>query len=203
MPVGVNGPMQGLSEAEAEAGLKQDGPNQLPHAGTRSIFNILVSVVREPMYALLLGAGVVYVALGDPGEAALVFAFALVSVTITIVQEGRSERVLEALRDLASPRALVIREGNRKRIAGRDVVRGDLIVLAEGDRVPADAVLRASHDLHADELLLTGNRCRSARRRRKDRRWWRARAATICLWCSRARSWCAARALARSMRLGR
>ena len=78
------------------------------------------------------------------------------SVLITVVQETRTERVLEALRDLTSPRALVIRDGERKRIAGREVVRGDLVVLAEGDRVPADARLVRSHDLQTDESLLTG-----------------------------------------------
>ena len=78
------------------------------------------------------------------------------SVAITVIQETRTERVLEALRDLTSPRALVIRDGVRKRIAGREVARGDLVVLAEGDRVPADAVLVQAHDLQADESLLTG-----------------------------------------------
>ena len=75
---------------------------------------------------------------------------------ITVVQESRTERVLDALRDLTSPRALVIRDGERKRIAGKDVVRGDLIVLSEGDRVPADAILLQCQDLQADESMLTG-----------------------------------------------
>ena len=93
------------------------------------------------MLALLLGGGVVYLLLGDLKEAVILLAFATMSVLITVVQETRTERVLEALRDLTSPRALVIRDGERKRIAGREVVRGDLVVLAEGDRVPADAAL--------------------------------------------------------------
>ena len=108
------------------------------------------------MLALLLGGGVIYLALGDLKEALILLVFATMSVLITVVQETRTERVLEALRDLTSPRALVIRDGERKRIAGRDVVRGDVIVLAEGDRVPADAVLVQSHDLQTDESLLTG-----------------------------------------------
>ena len=108
------------------------------------------------MLALLLGGGVVYLVLGDLQEAVILLAFASMSVLITVVQEARTERVLEALRDLTSPRALVIRDGERKRIAGREVVRGDLVVLAEGDRVPADAALVDSHDLQTDESLLTG-----------------------------------------------
>ena len=108
------------------------------------------------MLALLLGGGAIYLALGDLKEALILLAFATMSVLITVVQETRTERVLEALRDLTSPRALVIRDGERKRIAGREVVRGDFVVLAEGDRVPADAVLVQSHDLQTDESLLTG-----------------------------------------------
>src|SRR4051794_31137656 len=108
------------------------------------------------MLALLLIGGIVYLVLGDLKEALILLAFATMSVLITVVQETRTERVLEALRDLTSPRALVIRDGERKRIAGREVVRGDLVVLTEGDRVPADAVLLESHDLQTDESLLTG-----------------------------------------------
>jgi Ca2+-transporting ATPase len=89
-------------------------------------------------------------------EALILLAFATLSILITVIQETRTERVLEALRDLASPRALVIRNGERKRIAGREVMRGDVIVLAEGDRVPADAVLTSARDLQNDESLLTG-----------------------------------------------
>ena len=108
------------------------------------------------MFALLLGGGVVYLLLGDLAEALILLGFATLSVLITVVQETRTERVLEALRDLASPRALVIRDSERKRIAGREVVRGDIIVLSEGDRVPADAVLMQARDLQTDESLLTG-----------------------------------------------
>ena len=148
--------MHGLSEEEAAARLAADGYNELPTQDRRTIPRIVLEVMREPMLALLLGAGVVYLVLGDLTEALILLAFASLSVSITIVQETRTERVLEALRDLTSPRALVIRGGVRKRIAGRDVVRGDVVVLEEGDRVPADAVLAESHDLQTDESLLTG-----------------------------------------------
>jgi Ca2+-transporting ATPase len=156
MPGDASQPALGLSEAEAAARLEAEGANELPHAERRSLAAIVIEVIREPMFALLLGAGAIYLVLGDLGEALMLLAFATVSVVITIVQETRSERVLEALRDLTSPRALVIRQGERKRIPGREVVRGDLIVIAEGDRVPADAVLRSGHDVEADESLLTG-----------------------------------------------
>ena len=148
--------MAGLSEGEAQARLKREGCNELPRAGRRTPFRIVLEVMREPMLALLAGGGAVYLALGDLREALILLAFAMVSIVITVVQETRTERVLEALRDLTSPRALVIRGGERKRIAGREVVRGDLVVLSEGDRVPADAVLLQATDLQADESLLTG-----------------------------------------------
>jgi Ca2+-transporting ATPase len=148
--------IHGLSEADAQVRLKTEGYNELPRAGRRTALRIFLEVLREPMLALLLGGGVIYLALGDLKEALILLAFATMSVLITVVQETRTERVLEALRDLTSPRALVIRDGQRKRIAGREVVRGDFVVLAEGDRVPADAVLVQSHDLQTDESLLTG-----------------------------------------------
>ena len=148
--------LRGLSEADAQTRLRTHGYNELPPANRRTPFRIVLEVLREPMLALLLGGGVVYLVLGDLQEAVILLAFASMSVLITVVQEARTERVLEALRDLTSPRALVIRDGERKRIAGREVVRGDLVVLAEGDRVPADAALVDSHDLQTDESLLTG-----------------------------------------------
>src|SRR5579859_4076181 len=111
----------GLSEIEAAQRLQAEGANELPRAGHRGLLQIVVEVVREPMFALLLGAGAIYLALGDLGEALMLIAFAGFSVVITIVQETRSERVLDALRDLTSPRALVIRGGARRRIPGREV----------------------------------------------------------------------------------
>ncbi|HYM01945.1 MAG TPA: HAD-IC family P-type ATPase, partial [Stellaceae bacterium] len=156
MPDVPHAPWQGLSSAAAAARLTADGFNELPGADRRTLPRIVGEVIREPMFALLLAGGVVYLALGDLQEALLLMAFASLSVTITVVQESRSERVLDALRDLSSPRALVVRDGEPRRIPGREVVRGDVIVLAEGDRVPADAVLLSCQDLQIDEALLTG-----------------------------------------------
>src|SRR5579863_3954067 len=146
----------GLSTAEAAARLESDGYNELPRAERRGVLRILFEVVRQPMFALLIAGGIVYLLLGDRMEAVLLLAFASLSVVITIVQESRSERVLEALRNLASPRALVIRDGNRIQIAGREVVRGDLLVIGEGDRIAADAAVIEGNDLMLDESLLTG-----------------------------------------------
>lgn len=149
-------PFRGLSAQEAKARLAADGANELPSAERRTPLRIVAEVVREPMLALLLAGGAIYLLLGDLQEAVILLVFATVSLLITVVQESRTERVLEALRDLSSPRALVIRDGERIRIPGRDVVRGDLMVVGEGDRVAADAVIRDGRDLQADESLLTG-----------------------------------------------
>lgn len=146
----------GLSTEEVDTRLKRDGFNELPSPERRSLLRIIANVLREPMLALLLCGGLVYLALGDKAEAAILLVFAMLSIVITVVQEARTERVLEALRDLTSPRALVIRNGARARIAGREVVQGDLLVLTEGDRIPADARLIAGIDLETDESLLTG-----------------------------------------------
>ena len=146
----------GLTTAEAAARLAAEGPNELPRSGRRRLPRILRDVFSEPMFSLLIGSGVIYLLLGDRTEALLLLVFASLSVTIAVVQESRSERILEALRDLTSPRALVIRDGARQRIAGRDVVRGDAVVLSEGDRVPADGVLLEERDFATDESLLTG-----------------------------------------------
>lgn len=146
----------GLSTAAAAARLHQEGYNELPVAEQRSVLHIVIEVVRQPMLLLLLGGGAVYLLLGDATEALLLLAFACLSLSITIVQESRSEKVLEALRNLASPRATVIRDGRSLVIPGREVVRDDILVIAEGDRVAADATLITSHDLLLDESLLTG-----------------------------------------------
>src|SRR6516225_7861612 len=146
----------GLTETEARARLRAEGYNELPRQEHRTPLRIVLEVLREPILGLLLGAGLVYLLLGDLTEALILLVFGAMSIIITVIQETRTERVLEALRDLTSPRALVIRDGERRRIAGREVARGDLVVLAEGDRVPADGLLLKAQDLQTDESLLTG-----------------------------------------------
>lgn len=147
--------IQGLSQAEAEARLASLGPNDLPDSRPKGGWAALKSVVAEPMLLLLLGAGGIYFLLGDRGEAMFMLGFVGVVMVLTLVQERRTQSALQALRDLSSPRALVIRDGLERRIAGRDVVPGDLLLLHEGDRVPADARLQSGL-LSVDESLLTG-----------------------------------------------
>ena len=150
------GTLTGLSEAEAARRLRGEGYNEIPSAKRHSILAIAWGVVREPMFLLLLACGTIYLLLGDVQEALMLLGFVFVVLGVTLYQERKTERALEALRDLSSPRALVIRDGQRRRIAGREVVRDDLLVLAEGDRIPADAVVLSCTNLSTDESLLTG-----------------------------------------------
>jgi Ca2+-transporting ATPase len=146
----------GLSRQQVESRLREFGYNELPANRPRSSFAIALDVVREPMFLLLIGAGTIYLLLGDVQEALMLLFFVFVVLGITIYQENKTERVLEALRDLSSPRALVIRDGEKQRIAGREVVPDDILLLSEGDRVAADAQLIYAKAMQVDESLLTG-----------------------------------------------
>jgi P-type Ca2+ transporter type 2C len=146
----------GLPSATAIVTLKRDGYNELPSAQSRSLLVIAWDSIQDPIFLLLVGGGVIYWVLGDLQEALILLGFVIFIMGISLYQEGKTEHAIEALRDLSSPRALVIRDGQRKRIAGREVVRGDVLVLAEGDRVPADAIILSCTNLSTDESLLTG-----------------------------------------------
>lgn len=148
--------MQGLSQNEASDKLKKFGYNELPSAKPKSVFRIILDVIKEPMLILLVSCGTLYMLIGDFGEGLMLLASILIVIAISFFQEKKTERALDELRDLSSPRALVIREGEEKRIAGREVVTKDIIVLQEGDRVPADAFVLTSVNLQTDESLLTG-----------------------------------------------
>jgi Ca2+-transporting ATPase len=148
--------LQGLTDEEVMERLAEDGYNELPSTEKRTIFHILFEVIRQPMFLLLIACGGLYLVLGDVQEALMLLGFVFVVIGITIYQEQKTEKALDALRDLSSPRALVIRNGEQMRIAGRDVVREDIILISEGDRVPADSVLLSATNLLADESLLTG-----------------------------------------------
>ena len=111
----ADGGPQGLSPAQVRERLARDGPNELPRAGRRTPLRIAGEVLREPMLAMLLAGGLIYLLLGDTAEALILLAFAGFSIGMTIVQDARTENVLEALRDLSAPRALVIRDGETMR----------------------------------------------------------------------------------------
>ncbi|MFT5588678.1 MAG: Ca2+-transporting ATPase [Bradyrhizobium sp.] len=146
----------GLSGEIAQQRLRDDGYNELPTARPRSVLAIAWTILREPMFLLLVACGGIYLLLGERDDAAILLGAVLIIMSMSFVQERKSERAIEALRDLSSPRALVLREGRQQRIAGHDVVCGDILLLAEGDRIPADAQLFAGQGLGVDESLLSG-----------------------------------------------
>jgi P-type Ca2+ transporter type 2C len=147
---------QGLTEEQVKQKVAKEGLNELPSSKPKNVFQIGLGVLKEPMFILLVACGTLYLILGDIQEGIMLMGFVLVIMGIEFYQERKTEKALDALKDLASPRALVIRDGETKRIAGRDVVTDDIVILQEGDRVPADAKVLSSNNLLADESLLTG-----------------------------------------------
>jgi P-type Ca2+ transporter type 2C len=147
---------KGLTEAEANEKLRSEGYNELPSSKPKNIFSIAFGVIKEPMFLLLVACGTLYLVLGDIREGLMLLGFVFVVMGIEFYQEKKTEKALDALKDLASPRALVIRDGQERRIAGREVVTGDIVVIQEGDRVPADAAMLYTLNLMVDESLLTG-----------------------------------------------
>ncbi|MBX7127420.1 MAG: cation-translocating P-type ATPase [Cyclobacteriaceae bacterium] len=146
----------GITGTEAGALLKKHGFNELPSARPKNIWRIALEVMREPMFMLLISCGVLYMILGDYQEGSILMSAITLIIGITFYQYQKTERALDALKNLSSPRALVIRDGTEVRIPGREVVPGDCSILNEGDRIPADARLHESLNLTVDESVLTG-----------------------------------------------
>ena len=149
-------PAPGLDPAVAARRLQDEGPNTLEASAQRSLGRIVLTVVREPMFLLLMAAGLIYLALGDTREALFLVGFVLIIMLTTVLQERRTDNALEALRDLSSPQATAVRGGQTVQLTGHDVVRDDVLLLSEGGRVPADGTLLQAHELAVDESLLTG-----------------------------------------------
>jgi len=152
----TSGTMRGLRHDEAARLLSSIGPNEVVAPGGRSIPRIFLETMREPMFLLLIGAASLYLALGDLGEGLFLVGGAIAAIGLVIVQEARSERALAALRELAQPNARVIRDGSEREIPARRLVPGDILLIGEGERVPADGVLVAGGALRVEESALTG-----------------------------------------------
>lgn len=147
---------KGLSTAQAAQRLRENGPNALPGEHNQLLRTMVRETLQEPMFVLLLAAGLLYLALGNLQEGVILFGLVLVVMALTLYQEGKTERAMAALRHLASPRARVLRDGLPLYIAGSDIVCGDILLLAEGDRIAADSILVSGTDIQVDESLLTG-----------------------------------------------
>jgi len=148
--------LQGLSQLEADRRLESAGYNELPAPAGRGILRIASETMREPMFLLLIGAAALYLVLGDLGEGLFLMAGALATIGLVVLQEARSERALAALRDLSQPHSRVIRDKVERSIPARDLVPGDIVLVGEGERLPADGVLAAGDVLSVDESALTG-----------------------------------------------
>lgn len=146
----------GLSSSEAARRLREEGPNELPSPDKRNTWHILRDLLKEPMIFLIVSAGTIFFLLAEVVDGVILMSTISVAIVITVHQQRKTEGALSALRDLSSPRALVMRDGGRVRIPGRDVVRGDVILISEGDRIPADAMLFEGASVTVDESILTG-----------------------------------------------
>jgi Ca2+-transporting ATPase len=148
----------GLSEAEALARSKAFGPNALAPIRSRGTARIIVGTLREPMFLLLVVASVLYLLIGNLGEGLFLTRAAAATVGLVVVQEARSERALEALRDLSAPNVRLIRGGTERVASVTTLVPGDIILVGEGQRVPADGrlVLSASSSGPPVRVIWTG-----------------------------------------------
>lgn len=146
----------GLSAQDAARRLAQVGPNEMPAGGGRSVWRILLETMREPMFLLLAGAALLYLVIGDLGEGLFLAVGAAASVGLVIFQEARSERALAALREMAQPSARVLRDGAETQVPARELVPDDVLLIGEGERLPADGRLIGGDVLSVDESALTG-----------------------------------------------
>ena len=151
---GLNG--VGLSDDEASRLLEQYGPNEIPQAEGRNWLRLALEIVREPMFLLLVACGLIYLFLGNTEEAILLLSFVILTMAISFYQQRKTDKAIESLRVLSAPHATVIRNGEHRRIPSQEVVPGDTLVVREGDRVCADAILERALHLTVDESLLTG-----------------------------------------------
>ncbi len=177
----MTAPLEGLDEAEAQARLARAGPNILQQSGSKGMLQIVRGTLREPMFLFLLAAASLYLVLGNLAEGLFLVGGAIVSIGLVVIQELRSQRALEALQALAEPFARVIRGGVERRIAACDLVPGDIVLVAEGERVPLDGVLVGGDVLTVDESMLTGGVGSSRQSRRgygtRNATGWRRRGA--------------------------
>jgi P-type Ca2+ transporter type 2C len=147
---------QGLSGEEANLLLAYFGPNDIPSDEEHGLRKIILDVMREPMFLLLVAAAVIYATIGEKAESLLVACFAGLTIFLVIIQKNRSEKAILALQSLAAPIARVMRDGREQRIAARDLVPGDILLIDEGERIAPDASLREGQALQVDESILTG-----------------------------------------------
>lgn len=147
---------QGLSSEQAQQRWLEYGPNEWSTQKKEGFYWRILHIIREPMFLLLIAAGGIYFALGEPGDGAVMLVFVLAMISIEVIQEWKTDQTLSALKALSAPQITVVRDGNEVLISSTRLVPGDLMVLTEGARIPADGAILRCNDLCVDESSLTG-----------------------------------------------
>lgn len=147
---------RGLGIAEAAGRLKQDGPNEMKEARKKTPVESFLEQLNDPLIYVLIVAAVVSVLLGEVSDAVIIGVVVVLNAAVGMLQEGKARKALESLKKLASPKAMVIREGRRMEIPAAELVRGDLVYLEAGCQIPADVRLTAASNLKIEESALTG-----------------------------------------------
>jgi Ca2+-transporting ATPase len=148
--------LQGLTSEEAEKLQEKYGKNELVKKKEENFFYKIIHVLSEPMFLLLLVAAVIYFILGEPRDGIIMLVFVVGIISIDVVQEWKTDKTLNALKDLSAPRIKVIRDGIEVIIASSDLVPGDVMIISEGVKIPADGEIIKASDLCMDESTLTG-----------------------------------------------
>ena len=160
----MNDPKQGLSSAEAAHRLTQVGENRLRGKPPQSVAAMFFSQFKDVMILILAAATLVSVVMGEGAEAVTIIIIVLMNATMGFLQEHRTEKTLEALRELSAPTARVRRDGAVREVSARSIVPGDVLLFAEGDRLAADGTALETVHLSCDESLLTGESAAVAKR---------------------------------------
>lgn len=148
--------MAGLSSAEAAQLQDKYGRNELSPQKKESFIKKAFHIVCEPMFLLLIVAAVIYFILGEPRDGAIMLIFVIGIISIDVIQEWKTDKTLNALKDLSAPHVTVIRDGKEQTIASIDLVPGDFMIICEGVKIPADGTILRCADLCVDESSLTG-----------------------------------------------
>lgn len=148
--------LEGLTTAEATTRLAKWGKNELVPEKKENFLLKVLHIIAEPMFLLLILAAVIYFILGEPRDGAIMLIFVVGIITIDVIQEWKTDKTLTALRDLSAPHIPVIRDGVEQSIPSSDLVPGDIMLLAEGIKIPADGIILKCNDFCVDESSLTG-----------------------------------------------
>lgn len=146
----------GLTAQEAKKRQEQYGKNELTPQKKESFWKKILHIICEPMFLLLIVAAIIYFILGEPRDGSIMLIFVLGIISIQVIQEWKTDKTLNALKDLSAPHVTVIRDGTEQQIASADLVPGDLMMIYEGVKIPADGVVINCSDLCVDESSLTG-----------------------------------------------